>query len=113
MEMCVHQPKRGKKAVGKAKQRAPHEVRRFRHLSLAQDCPLTSSALTLCWTASDCGQKISPGHSPAPASRPVLIVSMQDSLANFVKPVARPVDDGQGTGEQRSWEEKQVIVKQR
>ena len=38
---------------------------------------------------------------------------MQDSLANFVKPVARPVDDGQGTGEQRSWEEKQVIVKQR
>ena len=38
---------------------------------------------------------------------------MQDSLANFVKPVARPVEDGQGTGEHRSWEEKQVIVKQR
>ena len=75
METCVHQPKRGKKAVGNAKQRALHEVRRFRHLSLAQDCPLTSSALTLCWTASDCGQKISPGHYPAPASRPVLIVS--------------------------------------
>ena len=37
---------------------------------------------------------------------------MQDSLANFVKVVARPVDDGQGTGEQRSWEDGEASHRQ-